>query len=219
MSLHQARAGTPDTALMRKAYARWAPVYDLVYRRLTAPGRREAVRAASACGPHVLEVGVGTGMALEEYGPGMRVVGTDLSTDMLRRAAAKVRRGRLTQIGGLAAMDACRLGFADATFDAVSAQMVITLVPDPEQALDEFARVLKPGGEIILVNHFGAPAGLTARIEEALAPLASRVGWSTDFKVARLVDWAGQGGAMRLVGVTPMPPAGFFSVVRLRKSA
>jgi phosphatidylethanolamine/phosphatidyl-N-methylethanolamine N-methyltransferase len=207
----------PDTQLMRNVYARWAPVYDLTYRRITAPGRREAVKAASACGDDILEVGVGTGMALEEYERDKRVVGTDLSAEMLQRAAAKMRERRMMHVKGLAVMDACRLGFADARFDAVAAQMVLTLVPEPERALDEFARVLKPGGEIVLVNHFGAERGARASVEEFFAPLASKVGWSSDFKVKRLEDWARTHGGMRVVSVKPMPPVGFFTVVRIRK--
>jgi phosphatidylethanolamine/phosphatidyl-N-methylethanolamine N-methyltransferase len=211
------RARGPDTELMRNVYARWAPVYDLTYRHITAPGRREAVKAASRCGDDILEVGVGTGMALEEYRSGKCVVGTDLSAEMLRRAAGKVRERRMTHVKGLAVMDACRLGFPDARFDAVAAQMVITLVPEPERALDEFARVLKPGGEIVLVNHFGADGGPRASVEEFFAPIVSKVGWSSDFKVKRLDDWARARGGMRVVSVKPMPPVGFFTVVRIEK--
>jgi phosphatidylethanolamine/phosphatidyl-N-methylethanolamine N-methyltransferase len=211
------RGRGPDTELMRNVYARWAPVYDLTYRHITAPGRREAVKAASQCGDDILEVGVGTGMALEEYQHGKHVVGTDLSAEMLRRAAGKVRERRMTHVKGLAVMDACRLGFPDARFDAVAAQMVITLVPEPERALDEFARVLKPGGEIVLVNHFGADQGPRASVEEFFAPIVSKVGWSSDFKVKRLDNWARARGGMRVVSVKPMPPVGFFTVVRIRK--
>ena len=114
-------------------------------------------------------------------------------------------------------MDACRLGFADARFDAVAAQLVITLVPEPERALDEFARVLKPGGEIVLVNHFGADAGRAPRSRSSSRRLPSKVGWSSDFKVKRLADWARTHGGMRVVAVKPMPPVGFFTVVRIRK--
>lgn len=206
-----------DTALMGKAYARWAPIYDFMYRRITAPGRREAVKAAEACGRDILEIGVGTGMSLQEYVGDVNVIGTDLSPAMLRRAVKKIADHGLTHVKGLAVMDACRLGFPDEAFDAVAAQMVITLVPDPESALDEFARVLKPGGEIVLVNHFGAAGGWLAGVEEAVAPVASLLGWSSNFRVARIEAWARQSRAMRLVSVKPMPPGGFFTVLRLKK--
>jgi phosphatidylethanolamine/phosphatidyl-N-methylethanolamine N-methyltransferase len=209
----------PDMALMKKAYARWAPFYDLTYRRLTAPGRLAAVRAAVACGPNILEVGVGTGMALEDYPRDCNVIATDLSPDMLALSVEKVKKHGLSHVKGIAVMDACRLGFPDGAFDAVSAQMLITLVPDPEGALDEFKRVVKPGGEIILVNHFGVAEGPVARIEEAVAPLASKVGWSSAFKIARIESWAKVCGDVDVVAVDPMPPGGFFKVLRLRKRA
>ncbi|MFC0282526.1 class I SAM-dependent methyltransferase [Camelimonas abortus] len=208
----------PDPSVMKKAYARWAPVYDLTYRRLTGPGRKAAVAAGVACGRDILEVGAGTGMALQEYPPHCRVIATDLSEHMLRQARRKVLAGPLRHVTGVLVMDGCRLGFRDESFDAVSAQMMITLVPDPEGALDEFARVLRPGGEIILVNHFGADSGPRARLEEAVAPLVSRIGWSSAFRVSRLAAWAKRRGDFTIAEVRPLKPFGFFTLVRLRKA-
>lgn len=208
----------PSTALMRKAYARWAPIYDLVYDRLTEPAARCAVEAAMACGPRILEAGVGTGLSLGYYRPDCEVHGIDLSEDMLRRARDKVSRHGLTHVRGLQVMDVCHLGYTDEAFDAVAAQFLITLVPSPEQALSEFARVVKPGGEIILVNHFGQSEGPLAKVEEALAPLCSRIGWSSDFKVSRVEAWAGAAECCEVVEVRPVFPGGFFKVLRLRKA-
>jgi phosphatidylethanolamine/phosphatidyl-N-methylethanolamine N-methyltransferase len=209
----------PTTALMRKAYARWAPIYDLVYDKLTEPAARTAVNAAMACGRRVLEAGVGTGLALGYYPAHAEVHGVDLSEDMLRRAQDKVERRGLSHVKSLQVMDVTKLGFPDESFDAVTAQFLITLVPDPEAALGEFARVLKPGGEIILANHFGAPAGPLARAEEIAAPLASAIGWSSDFKTARIEAWARTTGRMDVVELRPMFPAGFFKLMRIRKRA
>src|SRR5215204_3645052 len=128
----------PTTALMHKAYARWAPVYDVVYDKLTEPAARAAVNAALACGPKILEAGVGTGLSLGYYPAHAEVHGVDLSEDMLRRAQMKVDQRGLNHVKSLQVMDVCRLGFADKSFDAVTAQFLITLVPDPEGALDEF---------------------------------------------------------------------------------
>ena len=104
----------------------------------------------------------------------------------------------LRNVETLAVMDAKNLAFADSFFDAVVAQYVITAVPDPEATLDDFIRVLKPGGELILVNHIGAESGPRRIFELAFAPLARRLGWRPEFPWARLVNWAAKHG-----GVTP----------------
>jgi phosphatidylethanolamine/phosphatidyl-N-methylethanolamine N-methyltransferase len=212
-------AAAPTTALMRKAYARWAPVYDIVYDKLTEPAAREAADAAMACGPRILEAGVGTGLSLGYYRPHVSLYGVDLSQDMLKRARDKVRRRGLAHVKGLQVMDVCRLGYADGQFDAVVAQFLITLVPNPEGALSEFLRVLRPGGEIVLANHFGQADGPMARVETLVAPFCSRIGWSSDFKVARIEAWARAQGGVEVIGVTPTFPGGFFKILRMRKAA
>ena len=154
-----------DKAAIEKAYARWAPIYDLVFGSVFERGRKASIAAAERIGGRILEVGVGTGLSLPEYAWTNRITGIDLSAPMLRRAKARVAEHRLTNVDGLAVMDAQHLGFQDAVFDVVVAQYVITAVSAPEATLDEFARVLKPGGEIILVNHLGAEAGFRAAFE------------------------------------------------------
>jgi phosphatidylethanolamine/phosphatidyl-N-methylethanolamine N-methyltransferase len=204
-----------DLEGQKKAYRVWANYYDKVYVRLLARAQREAVDAAVARGRDILEIGVGTGLTLPYFPADRRVVGVDLSEDMLKVANEKVRAGQLTAVQGLAVMDACRLGFADERFDAVTAQFVITLVPDPEQALDEMDRVLKPGGEIVISSRLVDSEGVSALFWSALAPLAKAVGWSTDFKVSRLTDWAARTGRYEVAHVG----RGYFKVVRLRKAA
>ena len=208
----------PTTELMRKAYARWAPVYDVVYDKLTEPAARAAVEAAVAHGPRVLEAGVGTGLSLGYYPRDSFVCGVDLSEDMLKRARGKVRRKGLTHVKGLQVMDVCRLGYADASFDAVVAQFLITLVPNPEAALSEFLRVVRPGGGIVLANHFGHSNGPVARVEEIVAPLCTKIGWSSDFKATRIEAWAQRNG-VEVVGLAPTFPGGFFKILRMRKPA
>ena len=200
-----------------KAYARWAPVYDLVFGAVFEKGRRASIEAADRVGGRVLDVGVGTGLSLSDYAPTTRLCGVDLSEPMLRKAQERVRTLNLTNVETLAVMDAKTLAFADNTFDAVVAQYVITTVPDPEGTLDDFVRVLKSGGELILVNHIGAEAGPRRAFETAFAPVARKLGWRPEFPWDRLVNWAARHGGVTLVERRPMPPMGHFSLIRYRK--
>lgn len=207
-------AGDLDNAAVAKAYARWAPIYDLVFGPVFERGRKAAIAAAERIGGRILEVGVGTGLSLPDYGWSNRIVGIDLSVPMLRKAMARVREHRLTNVDGLAVMDAQHLGFQDASFDVVVAQYVITAVPHPEATLNEFARVVRPGGEIILVNHFGAEGGPRAAFERCFAPIARRLGWRPEFPWERLAIWGLRHDGVRLLERRPMPPFGHFSLVR-----
>jgi phosphatidylethanolamine/phosphatidyl-N-methylethanolamine N-methyltransferase len=207
-----------DKAGIAKAYARWAPIYDVVFGAVFDRGRQAAIAAAERVGGHILEVGVGTGLSLPYYSRSNRVVGVDLSAPMLRKAKTRVAEHRLTHVGGLAVMDAQHLGFADAVFDVVVAQYVITAVPDPETTLDEFTRVTKAGGEIILVNHLGAEAGPRAAFERGFAPLARRLGWQPEFRWERLAKWAERHGGVRVVERRSVPPLGHFSLIRFAKA-
>jgi phosphatidylethanolamine/phosphatidyl-N-methylethanolamine N-methyltransferase len=212
-------ANTIDLEGQKRAYARWAPIYDAFYEGLLSDGQRRTARAAAAAGSDILEVGVGTGLVLPYYPPHVRVVGVDLSEAMLRKASEKVRERPLPHVSFVAAMDACRLGFADASFDAVAVPFVITLVPDPEKALDECARVLKPGGEIIIASKLGLDEGIVARVESLIAPLVRKIGWSSDFRASRIADWAENSGRFDVLELTPVFPAGFFKLMRLKKRA
>jgi phosphatidylethanolamine/phosphatidyl-N-methylethanolamine N-methyltransferase len=197
-----------------RAYGRWAPVYDLVFGQVFAPGRAAAIAAAERIGGRILEVGVGTGLSLPDYSSSNRITGIDIAEPMLRKAHERVRALGLTNIDALSVMDATKLAFPDASFDVVVAQFVITAVPDPDATLDEFARVLRPGGEIILVNHIGAESGPRALFEAGFAPIARRLGWRPEFQFARLADWAARNGGVRLVERKPMPPFGNFTLIR-----
>jgi len=207
-----------DKAGIAKAYARWAPIYDLVFGAVFERGRKASIAAAERVGGRILEVGVGTGLSLPDYAWSNRLIGVDLSAPMLRKAKARVLRHKLTNVEGLAVMDAQHLGFADAVFDVVVAQYVITAVPDPETTLDEFARVIRPGGEIVLVNHLGAEQGLRAILEGWFAPLARRLGWRPEFRWERLANWAARHGGVQIVERRPMPPLGHFSLIRFAKA-
>jgi phosphatidylethanolamine/phosphatidyl-N-methylethanolamine N-methyltransferase len=206
-----------DKDTVVRAYARWAPVYDLVFGPVFEHGRRAAIDAAERIGGRILEVGVGTGISLPEYDADVRLFGIDISEPMLRKAQERVTALGLENVEGLAVMDAERLTFPDESFDVVVAQYVVTTVPNPEATLDEFARVLKPGGEIVLVSRVGAEAGLRRTLEQWFARPASRLGWRTEFPWERFSRWAGRQDNMYLIERRPMPPLGHFSLIRFGK--
>jgi phosphatidylethanolamine/phosphatidyl-N-methylethanolamine N-methyltransferase len=207
-----------DRAGVAKAYGRWAPVYDLVFGKVFDQGRQSTIAEADKIGGRILDVGVGTGLSLSDYSRSTRLYGVDISEPMLRKAQERVRALKLGNVETLAVMDAKNLAFADGFFDAVVAQYVISAVPDPEATLDDFIRVLKPGGELILVNHIGAENGPRRVFELAFSPLARRLGWRPEFPWARLVDWAAKHGGVSLTERRPMPPMGHFSLIRYRKA-
>jgi len=207
-----------DRAGVEKAYERWAPVYDLVFGKVFDQGRQSTIAEADRIGGRILDVGVGTGLSLSDYSRATRICGVDISEPMLRKAQARVRALGLSNVETLAVMDAKNLAFADASFDAVVAQYVITAVPDPEATLDDFVRVLKPGGELILVNHIGAERGARRVFELAFAPLARRLGWRPEFPWQRLVNWAARHRGISLAERRAMPPMGHFSLIRYRKT-
>ncbi len=210
-----------DKQSVARAYALWAPVYDSVFGAVFDRGRRASIAAAElACGPkggRILEVGVGSGISLPDYARNNRIVGVDLSEPMLRKAQERVAEHKLGNVEALVVMDAERMALPDQSFDVVVAQFVITAVPNPEATLDEFARVIKPGGEIILVNHIGAEDGARRVFEICFAPLARRLGWRPEFRFGRLTSWASRHGGVRVIERRPMPPMGHFALVRFAR--
>ncbi len=206
-----------DEQTITKAYARWAPVYDLVFGAVFERGRHAAIAAAERVGGRILEVGVGTGLSLPHYSRDCRLCGVDISEPMLRKAQARVAEYGLGNVEGLWVMDAEHLSFPDDSFNVVVAQYVITAVPNPEAALDEFARVLKPGGEIVLVSRVGAEAGLRRALEHWFAPAARKLGWRTEFSFERYAQWAARTNGVRLTERCAMPPLGHFSLIRFAK--
>lgn len=206
-----------DKQTVTKAYDRWAPVYDLVFGAVFERGRDAAIAAAERVGGRILEVGVGTGIALPHYSKNCRLCGIDISEQMLRKAQERVTELKLTNVEGLWVMDAEHLTFADSSFDVVVAQYVVTTAPNPEATLDEFARVVKPGGEIILVSRVGAEAGMRRALEHWFAPAARKLGWRTEFAFERYKKWAERTAGVRLVERRNMPPLGHFSLIRFAK--
>ena len=207
-----------DRDTVEQAYDRWAPVYDLVFGGVFSKGRQAAIQATNRIGGRVLEVGVGTGISLPLYASNLRIFGTDISEAMLQKAKKRVADLRLKNVEGLAVMDAEKLEFPDDSFDVVMAQYVVTAVPDPEAALDEFARVLRPGGELIILTRVSADAGVRRFIERRLQPVVRPLGFRTaEFAWSRYAQWLAGADRIELVERRLVPPLGHFSLVRFRK--
>jgi len=115
-------------------------------------------------------------------------------------------------------MDAEHLSFANDSFDVVVATYVVSTCPNPEAALNEFARVVRPGGEIVLANRVGAEAGLRRKVEEMLRPVVCWLGWRLDFPWNRFADWLASRNDILLIERRAMPPFNHFSLLRFSKS-
>jgi phosphatidylethanolamine/phosphatidyl-N-methylethanolamine N-methyltransferase len=166
-------------------------------------------------GGDVLEVGVGTGLALPFYGPCVAVTGIDYSPEMLAKAKRRVTQERLSHVAALRQMDARTLKFPDACFDFVAAMHVLSVVPDPEQVMAEMARVCKPGGEVVIVNHFAQERGALHVLERMTSPLENILGWQSTFPLETVL----QQPALRLVESDRLPPMRMMTFLRLEKAA
>lgn len=200
---------------VRSSYRRWAPVYDATFGAITGVGRRRVVEHVNQRTGTVLEVGVGTGLSLPLYRPHLTVTGVDFSAEMLRKARERVMDGGLDHVASLREMDARALDFADASFDTVVAMYLVSVVPEPERVVAEMARVCRPGGEVVILNHFARDEGTVARLERAMAPLADVIGWHSDFAMERVMGC----GALEVVERRTAPPFGLFTLLRFVKRA
>jgi phosphatidylethanolamine/phosphatidyl-N-methylethanolamine N-methyltransferase len=197
---------------VRAAYRRWASVYDTVFGGISAFGRRRAAAMVNQLpGTKVLEVGVGTGLALPHYQRHKRITGIDLSAEMLARARDRVAEQRLAHVESLREMDAEATDFADGTFDIAVAMFVASVVPNPRKLLAEMRRVVRPGGQILTVNHFAAERGPRWWVERALAPASRALGWHPDFSMDGLFT----AEDLAMAQAIPVPPFNLFTLVRL----
>jgi phosphatidylethanolamine/phosphatidyl-N-methylethanolamine N-methyltransferase len=204
-----------DVRAVRRAYRRWAPVYDFTFGQVAEAGRRHAVEIINRRRGSVLEVGVGTGLSLPLFGRHLEITGIDLSPEMLAKAAEKVEEHGLGNVVGLHEMDAGVLDFPDGAFDTVVAMYVLTVVPDPEKVMRELERVCAPGGEVILVNHFSQEEGFRGWFERRLAPLSENLGWRPVFPLHRVLGCQ----TLRLAETRALRPFGLFTLLRFVRSA
>ncbi|MFN5998470.1 MAG: class I SAM-dependent methyltransferase [Paracoccaceae bacterium] len=198
---------------IQKSYRRWAPVYDLTFGRITQGGRILAAEHVNTQGGSVLEVGIGTGLALDFYAPHVRVTGIDLSAEMLREAEVKARKKRLNNLVGLFQMDARQIAFPDAAFDHVAAMHIMSVVPEPDRVLDEMARLCRPGGSVLIANHFAGRAEGWTFAERLAAPLANLLGWHSDFAMDRVLGHP----KLRLEEQRQVRPFGLMTFLRFRR--
>jgi len=187
-------------------------VYDTVFGGVSAFGRRRAVEAVNSLpGNHVLEVGVGTGLALPHYSRAKRITGIDLSKEMLAFARLRVTSAGLSNVEALLEVDAEATGLESGSFDVAVAMFVASVVPNPRLLLAEMRRVVRPGGHLLFVNHFAAERGPRWWAERALAPASRKLGWHPDFAFAALLPPEDMARAQ----FTTVPPLGLFTLVSL----
>ena len=195
-------------------YRLYAPIYDRCLGRLFRDGHRKGI----GCLPgdrnlRVLEIGVGTGLSLSHYPSRCEVTGIDQSPAMLAIARRKTTGNETIT---LIEMDAADLQFSGNHFDAVLMCYTLSVVSDPGKVMAEALRVLKPDGDLIVVNHFGSSKRMTGVLEKSVAPVARLLGFRSDLRFEDCVDWAAE---IEIVEVQPANAFGYWSVAHGKKRA
>lgn len=176
---------------VQRAYELYAPVYDFIFDWIFAPGRNSAIRQLGLQPDDlVLEVGIGTGLNLPLYPATCRLTGIDLSQEMLDKAVERVQTLTMPNVC-LKVMDATSMDFGDNEFDKALATYTISAVPDPVTVLKEMRRVVKPGGVLVILNHFRSQRRFFGRIEDWVAPVCTRLGWKSNLAMTPLLDQVG----------------------------
>ena len=176
---------------VERAYELYAPVYDFIFDWIFAPGRNAAIQHLGLKpNEMVLEVGIGTGLNLPLYPPSCRLTGIDLSGDMLDKAVERAQKLAMPNVT-LKVMDATAMDFAENEFDKAVATYTISAVPDPVAVLREMRRVVKPGGALVILNHFRSERRLSGFVEDLVAPVCTRLGWKSNLTMKPLLEQVG----------------------------
>ncbi len=179
-----------ESVFVERVYQKLAGVYDYTFGPTLHPGRIEAIgKMRIRPGDAVLEVGVGTGINLALYPPSCGVTGVDLSSRMLEKAQSRIVSKDLTHCRVME-MNAEAMAFPDDTFDVVYAPYVISVVPDPVKVAREMYRVCRPGGRVVILNHFQSTHPLVSRIERAISPMTVHIGFKMDLDLAGFLTQA-----------------------------
>jgi phosphatidylethanolamine/phosphatidyl-N-methylethanolamine N-methyltransferase len=171
-------------------YDKIAKVYDFTFGPTLHPGRLRAIeRMDIQPGERVLEVGVGTGINLSLYPKNCSVTGIDFNESMLEIARERAERKDIRNVR-LLQMDAADLKFPDNAFDIVYAPYLISVVPDPVRVAGEMRRVCRPGGRVILLNHFLSPNLFLSRVERLISPFTIHIGFKADLDLPAFLTQA-----------------------------
>jgi phosphatidylethanolamine/phosphatidyl-N-methylethanolamine N-methyltransferase len=202
---------TMDLHAVLRAYRRYAPAYDVLFGPIFQWGRAMTVARLNKleC-KNILEVGVGTGLSLTRYRSDKKIVGVDVSSEMLAIAKRRVEARRLGNVAALAEMDGERLAFRDGQFDAVVAMFVMSVTPNPRKCLAEMQRVCSPGGSILICNHF--VKNREKSISPWLEPLSRQLGWHPNFALPELLE----NSSLEMATIDAVPPFGLFNLLVLK---
>jgi phosphatidylethanolamine/phosphatidyl-N-methylethanolamine N-methyltransferase len=210
-----ARTAPPEISLLcvtlRTSYTLLAPFYDLAVGRALERARRESLLALPDDRAwNVLLDGVGTGLDLPWLPRIHSYIGIDLTRAMLRRARPRTA-GRDVS---LVEADSLCLPFADASFDCAVLHLIIAVVPEPAVCLSEAARVVRPGGTLLVLDKF-LRRGQRAALRRAVSPIAGRIATRTDVVFEELLERAPQ---LRVIEDRGVLLGGWFRLLRLRRT-